>query len=296
MNCLCSQARSYLQANERNETEITNFLDKYINELNSYTNNGLSSYMLECVEVAIKLSKSISYREGEGASRIIKGNFLSNGGQYKLAIRSFKLGIQQVDRSSKYYPDAVVKVVFSLVITGNESMINDYLTMLEDHYPNEYNKCLSFINLYNHEVENSRSSYIPAEVKSLEDYLLLSENYKNQIADVIRSESLLGALDNSKDIHNCTVLAHLESLKCLSLRMDNIADKINEIFSSFNSKDFFILYIDGLLNIVETFIKFNLPDNAFKLLGIVLEEKREITLFDSRINELKIRCQAVLTI
>lgn len=298
MNCLCSEARAYLKSSNINENEIKTFIDKYNNELNKYTKNGLSSYILECVEVAIKLTRLVNYKEGEIFSRIIRGDVLSNGGHYKLALKSYEFAYNKLSDDDLNYKNILVKLVFSYLIIGDNKRVTELLDFMKSDYKDVYDECDIFVSQYI--VKKSDDDRSPGidfhKVDSIEKYLTLSGLYKNYIKDIQNSELILKELMTFLNDTNCTVSAHIESLKCLSLRQDNIATRINSIFNNFDKKEFFILYIDGLLNIVETFIQFNLPDNAFKLLNIVIDEKREVKLFDSRINELKIRCQAVLAI
>lgn len=298
MNCLCSEARAYLKSNDINENEIRIFIDKYNNELNIYTKNGLSSYILECVEVAIKLSKLVRYKKGEYFSRVIRGNILSNGGHYFLALKSYEYVHNNLLSSDSLYKTVLIKLVFTYLIIGEGQKALELLEQIKSDFEDVYNECNIFVSQYI--VDNSDLNTVPGidlkKMDSIEDYLTLSGLYKNNIKDIKSSELILNNLSTFLSDSNCTVSAHIESLKCLSLRQDNIATRINNVFNNFNKKEFFILYIDGLLNIVETFILFNLPDNAFKLLNIVIDEKREVKLFDARINELKIRSQAVLAI
>lgn len=296
MNCMCVQGRDYLNSPISNKEELIKFIDKFNNKLNEYSYNGLSSYFLESVEVSIKLSRSVSYNFGEAFGRLVKGNTLATSGQYSLAIASFRKGLCLLESDSQLRNNLYLKLIINLLIVGREDEALEYLESLKELSTDHFNLANIF---YNQHFGTAQGEFtIPVAIKDIffENYFTLSSMFKNSIGDDKLSNSVLEAIERSMDRSSCNIDIHLESLKCLSLKRDNIGERVKEIIAQFNKREFFVLYIDGLLNIAETLIKFNLPDNASNLLSIIETEKREVSIFNPRLEELKIRTQAVLTI
>ncbi len=263
MNCLCADARAYLKKIDVDNSEIIEFIDRYNVKLSSYTKNGLSSYILECIEISIKLSRRANYSYGEALARTLRGDILSYGGQYKLAIKSYT-SVSSLITNKELIALIEDKICFNRVCIGESAEDLDYKYELID--------------------EN---------IDSIEKYLILSSLIRDNIENKDFFNKAIIRLAEFTEGCSCIIKAHIDSLKCLSLREKNIGDRIGSIFNVFDKKEFFILYIDGMLNIAETFLKINLVENAEKLLNIIKDEKRELKLFDNKIEELYSRTEVV---
>lgn len=290
MNRCCRDANNYLKNSElTNIVELRLFIDNFNVRIENYSTNGLSSFLLGCVELCLELSDTIEYTVGEVTTRWLKGNILSLGGQYKNALKSYNRALKLLDESDKMHGIILGSYALNLSYIGDLSgSINILEHFITSGKPDNIYNILSVILKDRDENELSLSLLNRKSNPNKFDTL----QRINRLVDLKQIDKAWNLIDNlSSELgrENLFLVGYTASIVALlTIKRDEEFDSLNIplILNKLNSHKSFFHYIDGLLNIVEVYIYKKEFDKSNNLLDKILKSKKELTTLDIRIYKL----------
>jgi tetratricopeptide (TPR) repeat protein len=290
MNRCCRDANNYLKKSElTNIEELRLFIDNFNVRIENYSTNGLSSFLLGCVELCLKLSDTIGYTVGEAKTRWLKGNILSLGGQYKNALKSYNCCLKLLDKSDGMYSDVLESCALNLSYIGD---LSGAINLLEDlmisSNSDEFSNVLSVI--LRDRDENELSLSMLNRNENLNNFVTLQ--IINRLVDLKKIDEawdLICNLSSELGQDNLFLVGYTASIVALiTVKRGETFDPHNIplILNKLHSHKSFFHYIDGLLNIAEVYILNNEFDKSATLLGKIIKSKKELTTLDIRIYKL----------
>ncbi len=290
MNRYCRDAKNYLKkVNEIEFSELANFIDDFNCELENYSLNGLSSYLLCSIEVCLKLANSIGYKKGEVLTRWLKGYVLFLGGQYDLSIKSYNQAISMIHVDDEEYTTVCYSYALNLFYIG------EFAKSLELIVPVIKTGDFQRVNHILSHILKSRGekllSYSVLEGEEIQDHLTRFHNI-NSLIDLNRideAEFLLNELDNTVLIHSDFFTGYKLSIsfRISAKRGEELdLDLLRTIPELLKSKNSFYHYIDGLLNVSEVLMFLDEHILAQKLLVEIKDDKGLLTALDCRLYKL----------
>lgn len=290
MNRCCRDAKNYLKKSElTSKEELQLFIDNFNVRIENYSTNGLSSFLLGCVALCLKLSDSIGYTDGEVTTRWLKGNILSLGGQYKNALRSYTCALNLLDESSEMYGVILGSYALNLSYIGDLSasisLIEDLISKGQSH---KINNILSVI--LKDRAENELSLSLLNRNDSLNDFDTLQRiNRLVDLKQIEKAWDLIDSFSAGLGQDNLFLVGYTASIVALiSIKKGEEFDSenIHIILNKLNSQKSFFHYIDGLLNIAEVYMAKSEFDKSNALLNKILISRKELTTLDIRMYKL----------
>lgn len=301
MNRCYREAKNLLNSSEDiNSEDLKHFIDKFNIKIENYSFNGLSSYLLSCVELSLQLAGVIGYTKGEVVTRWLKGHALFLGGYYSLADKSFKTALMLAENHNILYG----------------ALSSSYA--LNKAYIGDFEESLNIIEklVLKGDVEWSRltlSSILKFKQNKDMAYRVLEPQNKKEDSigyDAFCKVSRLLDLNNMEEAKESLALinnvilednefysGYRESIhQLISARNGSLItdDNIENILKKLNFKYSFYHYIDGLLNISEIYLISNELEKCTHLLEIIISEKKELVLLDNRLYSLLSKCYKLL--
>lgn len=296
MNRCCRDAKNYLaEKNIVDKEEIERFIDKFNFEINNYSVNGISSYLLSSLELCIKLSDSIDYTKGYIVTNWIKAHTLFLGGYYQLADKSFSDAFKYVDSNDLEYYSICSSYALNLAYIGKfEESLNYVGILIKNNYPCWASYILLTIIKYRNEgILSGESS----------DF----NNGEESISHKIDKIDNINSLTEVKSIFGCFYKYYIDdnqffdSFKKSETVLEESRggtftsnDLLESIKIGLSNKNSFYHYIKGLLNIAEVYILKNDYDNGYKTLINIEAEKRDLIIFDCKLYKLLEKVSAAL--
>lgn len=294
MNKCCRDARSYLEESELvNVDELQEFIDKFNIEIENYSANGLSSYLLSCVELCIKLSGSIGYTKGGVVTKWLKGHALFLGGHYSLARNCFFNALQLLDEKDLEFGAICSSYSLNLAYIGE---FNEALKLVERLVNSDakgwVNYTLSSILKFRNE---TKLSYSILDRSTKENSLELYSKIDRllDLNNLTEAKSLLESLNNSIVMDNPFFIGYNTSIKLLINVREGLNANTEEVLLTLDqlgSKKSFYHYIDGLLNLADIYLLSGDYKSCFDLLDKIEGEKRELIILDCRLYRLYEKC------
>lgn len=290
MNSCCKKAKKYLKnIDDCDHNHLIEFINEFNIKIKDYSNNGISTYLLECIEVCLELSKSIDYLRGEALTRWLKGHVLFLGGQYSLSLDSYKRSMKLIDVNDSGYDDICRSYAYNLYCIGNLSKSLESITpIIKSGDTTKINTLLSGILKCRGEDELSYS--VMGRVDSLDFFEGIEKVHSllclNKVED---AEKILDSIKPLLPENDTFFEAYLATLNArLELYRDNSADveDLENLISALSSKKSFYHYVDGLLNIAELFIAAGKVDDAREVLQKIEGDKRDLKALDCRLYKL----------
>lgn len=289
MNSCCQKAKKYLKnIEEFDEKEIALFVDNFNRKIKEYSDNGISTFLLECIEVCLELTKSINYSYGEALTRCLKGHLLFQGGQYCLSLKSYKKSITLLSESDPEYSDLCNRYAYNLYCLGDLSKSLEIITsVLQSGNASRVNFLLSGIlkcrgeNELAFSVMNSDFTDYIEGMQKVHSLLCLNkvEEAERLFLEV---HYYIPKEDDFYSAYLETVKARLQSYKNEDVEVELLGDHINAL----GSKKSFYHYVDGLLNIAEVYIKSGDFERGRRVLETIKSDKRELKALDCRLYKL----------
>lgn len=297
MNRCCRDAKNYLiDSSEISIDELKSFIDKFNIEIENYSSNGLSSYLLNCVELSLRLSESIGYKRGEVVTRWLKGHALFLGGKYRLAEKCYRSALNLLEVDNPIYGAICSSYSLNMAYIGDFSRALELLEQLVAEGENRWvNHTLAVILKFREEKALSQA-LLQREIATSNydqfckiDRLLESNGMsdaKEQLQTISNSENL---------IDNDFFHAYSDTLRALikvQTSVDTTVDDsvIEDIMAKLGKKNSFYHYIDGLLNIAELYLTTGDYIRSIHLLELIVSEKRELIVLDCRLYSLMESC------
>lgn len=290
MNKCCRDAKSYLEETEVvNIADLQKFIDRFNIEIENYSVNGLSSYLLSCVELCLKLSGSIGYTKGHVVTKWLKGHALFLGGFYKLAHKSYLNALKLVNEDDLEYGAICSSYSLNLAYVGEFEQALSFVEKLINSNAKEWaNYTISAILKYRNETKLSQS-LIERHNEKNNNNLYYKINRLLDLNDLTEAKTLLECVNKSIIVDNDFFKAYNLTLKILiDLKegSDTSIKDLDYVLNSLGSKKSFYHYIDGLLNIAEIYLINKDTENCNKLLLKIEIEKRELVILDCRLYKL----------
>lgn len=290
MNRYCIDAKNYLKKiDEFDISELKKFIDEFNNELEKYSYNGISTYLLECIEICLKLSVAVGYKRGEVLTRWLKGHVLFMGGQYNLSLNSYKKSVSQLNDKDPEYETICGSYALNLFCIGELSK------SLEVIVPLIKSGDYTAANLILSTILNCRGeellSYSVMDKEITTDYNQTFQKIHSLlcIRRVDEAETLLNSIIKYINMDNTFYKSYCESIKVrISILRNQSVDYDNLIYikHGLDSKKSFYHFIDGCLNLAEAFLYVGNVDEAVDILNSVKDGKRQLTAFDCRLHKL----------
>ncbi len=299
MNKCCRDAKNYLKNVEEYDVKyIESFIDDFNRKLKIYSINGLSSYLLNCIELCLKLSKSIKYLKGEVYTKWIKGNVLFLGGRYTFACRCYTYVLNNINKDDSVYNEIVKDHIVNLIHKGDlESALDIMKRLIEEDSSISLEYPVALILLLRGEKELTTMVISNSSNLSVYDYLVILYN-SIKYGDINDAEKNIKILKDSLTLSNSFIDGYLESIEILldSKFSRNISEeRVQMVINRLNGRNSFFHFIDGLLNISEVYINLGDLEKGQRLLNQISKIKNELTILDTRIMQLSellaIKCE-----
>lgn len=290
MNSCCQKAKKYLKnIDDYANSEVRDLVDTFNLKIKDYSKNGISTFLLECLEVCLELSKSIGYRDGEAFTLWLKGEVLFLGGHYLLSLKNYNRSLKLVNKEDSLYFDIKRSLAYTQFCLGDLCKSLEFVSSFaEKGNLDRVNTVLSGI--LKCRGENELSYSVIGRVESSDPFELL---YKinsllclNRVEDaeklLIESEISLLADD---DFFN----GYIETLKLRIMlyrgdKLDLVS--LESLEAELLKKRSFYHYVDGILNIAEIYIKSGNLKKGEQLLTAIKRDKRDLKVLDCRLYKL----------
>ena len=290
MNKCLNVANNYLKnIGNFDKSEVITFIDNFNNKIEEYSANGLSSFVLECVEVCLELCVTYEYTEGEVRIRFLKGNLLVLGGQYKNALKSFNRALGKIDTGHKLYTDIKAAAVLVLIYIGQiEDAVNIVGSLLGMENCCDLNFLLSIILKYRYEDELSLELLNRCKVHSNMENL----QRVNRLVDldaVDEAWNLLSGFRTMLADDNDFLVGYTHSIDLLISAKKGLPfdlELIPSVEKQLKFKKSFYHYIAGLINLAEVYFIIGDIDNAFLMLNKAVESRKDLKALDIKIYKL----------
>ena len=196
MNKCCRDAKSYLKESEIiNVDDLQKFIDRFNIEIEHYSVNGISSYLLSCVELCLKLSDSIGYTKGHVVTKWLKGHTLFLGGYYKLAHKSYLNALKMVNEDDLEYGAICSSYSLNLAYIG------------------EFKESLKFVNKLVHSNDKEWASYTLSSILKYRNETELSNSIINRKVEQ-NNQDIYYKINRVLDLNDLTEAKHL--LDCVN--------------------------------------------------------------------------------
>lgn len=290
MNKYCTDAKNYLKkVDEINVGELQIFIDEFNDELEKYSYNGISSYLLECIEVCLKLTVAAGYKRGEVLTRWLKGHVLFIGGQYSLSIKSYQKAVSLLSDKDPRYEAICGSYALNLFCIGELSKSLEVIVpIIKSGDYNTANIILSTILTCRGEDVLS-CSLMDRDISSDQNKIFQKIHSLLCLKRVDEAEELLDSVIKTLQTDNTFFYNYCESIKMrISVLRDEIFDveHLGHIKHGLDSKKSFYHFIDGYLNLAEAYLFAGKLDEASDILDFVKNGKRQLTAFDCRLHKL----------
>lgn len=294
MNRCCRDAKSYLaDSSEISSEELKSFIDEFNIKIENYSSNGLSSYLLNCVELSLRLSESIGYKKGEVVTRWLKGHALFLGGKYKLAEKSYISALALLEIDNPIYGAICSSYALNMAYIGDFSRSLELMERLIEGGEKRWVAYTLSVILKFREERVLSGTLLQREMATSNYDQFCRVDRLLEINNLTDAKDQLKAISESDLIENDFFHAYSDTLRALIKVKDGgvvTDDVVEDILIKLNSKSSFYHYIDGLLNIAELYLTSGDLIRSVHLLELIISEKRELVVLDCRLYRLMESC------